>query len=198
MHLARRVDGPQALGHDLGLGAADIALLGMQLTVGIADADIIEVEQGDFAHAATGHGFGRPGADPADTDDGYVGLAQALQAVVTVQPGDTGKAWIFCTHGPTPKKPARIIGLLRRDGTLLYPPPESCIGKGSCNPALMSHAIQRLGRQKYGLRTSAPEANPIFCHRPVLTLPGQDARRIRALRRPPVPPFGTRTIYVIA
>ncbi|MOA56600.1 hypothetical protein D3C78_1806100 [compost metagenome] len=84
MHLARWVDRPQALGHDLGLGPTDIALLGMQLAVGVADADVIEVEQGDFADTATGHSLCRPGADTTNADDCHMGLAQALQAVVTV------------------------------------------------------------------------------------------------------------------
>jgi hypothetical protein len=39
-----------------------------------------------------------------------MGLTQALQAVVAVEPGDAGEAWIFCAHADTPKKPARIIG----------------------------------------------------------------------------------------
>ncbi|MNS90234.1 hypothetical protein D3C72_1242730 [compost metagenome] len=84
MHLARWVDRPQAFSHDLGLGPTDIALLGMQLAVGVADANVIEVEQGDFADTATGHSLCRPGADTTNADDCHMGLAQALQAVVTV------------------------------------------------------------------------------------------------------------------
>ena len=85
----------------------------MGLAVGIAHADIVEVEQGNFAHATAGQCLGRPGADPADTDDRHMGQLQPLQAIVAVQPGNAGKAWIFCAHLATPKlipqKTARII-----------------------------------------------------------------------------------------
>ncbi|MNC37627.1 hypothetical protein D3C75_861970 [compost metagenome] len=84
MHLARRVDRPQTLGHDLSLGTPDIPFHGMQLAVGVADADVIEVEQRDFADTTTRHGFSRPRADTANADDRHMGLAQALQAAVTV------------------------------------------------------------------------------------------------------------------
>ncbi|MNV91530.1 hypothetical protein D3C71_1860330 [compost metagenome] len=110
MHRAGRVDRPQALGHDLDLGSPDLPFEGMRLAVGVAHADIVQIEQGDLAHAAARQGLRRPRADPADTDDRHVGLTQPQQAIVTVQPGDSGKAWIFCAHVATPKKPARIIG----------------------------------------------------------------------------------------
>jgi len=39
-----------------------------------------------------------------------MGAAQALEAVVAIQPGNAGEAWIFCAHVAKPwKKPARSI-----------------------------------------------------------------------------------------
>lgn len=70
----------------------------MSLAVGVAHADIIQVEQGDLANTTAGHGLGGPGPDPTDTDDRHVGPAQALQALLAIQPGNAGEAWIFCAH----------------------------------------------------------------------------------------------------
>jgi len=60
MHRAVRVDAAQALSHHLDLGLAHGAVQGMQLTVAVADADIIQIKQRDLAHPTTGDGFRRP------------------------------------------------------------------------------------------------------------------------------------------
>ncbi|MNN40052.1 hypothetical protein D3C81_1541120 [compost metagenome] len=131
MHRASRVDRPQALGHDLDLGPTHLPFQGMGLTIGIADADIVQVEQGNLAHATARQRLGRPRAHPADTDDRYMGLFQPLQAIVAIQPGNAGKAWIFCAHLATPKlipqKSARIICQRRQ-----WPP-----SLGKCRPILL-------------------------------------------------------------
>ncbi|MNM90374.1 hypothetical protein D3C81_1026330 [compost metagenome] len=82
----------------------------MGLAVGVADTDIIQVEQGDLTHATARQRLGHPGAHPADTDDRHMGLVKALQPFVAVQPGNACKAWIFCAHVRTP----RLIPLKRR------------------------------------------------------------------------------------
>jgi len=114
VHGNLRVDRPQALGHHFDLGPPDLAFQRMGLAVGIADADIVQVEQGDFANATARQGLGRPRADPADADHCHMGIAQALQALVAIQPGNAGKAWILSAHVPTstlvPENAARIIG----------------------------------------------------------------------------------------
>jgi hypothetical protein len=75
----------------------------MQLAVGIADADVVEVKQRNLAHAAAGHGFRRPGTDATDADDRHMGRAQALKAFDAIQTGDACKPRIFCTHDHYPK-----------------------------------------------------------------------------------------------
>src|SRR5690606_40415556 len=87
MHRARRVDRPQALGHDLDLGPPHLPFQCVGLAVGVTDADIVQVEQGDLTHAATGQCFGRPRAHHAYTDHGHCGLALALQPGGPATPG---------------------------------------------------------------------------------------------------------------
>ncbi len=104
MHGTTGVDAAQPLGHHLDLGLADGAVERMQLTVGVADADIVQIEQRDFAHPGAGNRFRRPGADAAHTHDGHVRITQALHALQTIQAGNTGETGIFCTHGAAPQK----------------------------------------------------------------------------------------------
>ncbi|MNC50347.1 hypothetical protein D3C75_995820 [compost metagenome] len=75
----------------------------MQLTVGVADADVVQIEQRNLAHATTGHGFRRPGTDPTDADNRHMGCAQAFKAFDAIQTGNAGKTRIFSTHDHYPK-----------------------------------------------------------------------------------------------
>ncbi|MNH06056.1 hypothetical protein D3C79_654110 [compost metagenome] len=110
----------------------------MGLAVGVADAHVVEVEQGDLAHATAGQRFRRPRAYPANTDHGHMGLAQTVQPLVAIQPGNAGEAWIFCAHVHTPKN--------RR--ALYASGPMACIvRKETTNPALMSYHFDTNGRQ---------------------------------------------------
>ena len=43
-----------------GLGAADLAVDGMELAVDVGEADLVEVDQGEVADAGAGEGFDRP------------------------------------------------------------------------------------------------------------------------------------------
>ncbi|MCY1426693.1 hypothetical protein D9M71_425190 [compost metagenome] len=103
MHRAVRVDPAQTLGHHLDLGLAHRAVQRVQLAVGVADADVIEVEQRNFANATTGHGFRRPGTDATDAHDRHMGRFQTLKAFDAIQAGDASKPRIFCTHDHYPK-----------------------------------------------------------------------------------------------
>ncbi|MNN03674.1 hypothetical protein D3C81_1163730 [compost metagenome] len=98
MHRAVRVDPAQALGHHFDLGFADGAVQRVQLAVGVADANIVEVEQRNLAHAATSHGFRRPRTNATDADDRHMGRAQAFKPFDAIQTGDACKPRIFCTH----------------------------------------------------------------------------------------------------
>ena len=73
---ALRIDGKDALAQCLNLAAAKIIGGGMQLTVGVADMDVIVIDQGDPANAAAHAGFRGPGANAANANDAKMGLLQ--------------------------------------------------------------------------------------------------------------------------
>ncbi|MNR49187.1 hypothetical protein D3C85_1685270 [compost metagenome] len=87
-HLAIGVDGTNALGHDFCLEAADRALHGVDLTIGVGDADVIHVDQGDLVDAGTGQRLGCPGADPADPHHADLGLAEGTKSALTIKTGN--------------------------------------------------------------------------------------------------------------
>src|SRR5690554_298669 len=79
------VDGPQPLSHGIGLGAAILALQGMQLAVGVGDTDVVHIDQGNRANAAASQGFRRPGAHAAEADNGDVGTAESVQGFAAIE-----------------------------------------------------------------------------------------------------------------
>ncbi|MNI64461.1 hypothetical protein D3C73_1199050 [compost metagenome] len=87
-HLAVGVDGADALGHDFCLEAADRALHGVDLTIGVGDADVIHVDQGDLVDAGTGQRLGRPGANPAYSHHADLGLAEGAKCTLTIKTGN--------------------------------------------------------------------------------------------------------------
>ncbi len=86
-HLAIRVDGTDALGHHLRLEATDRALHGVDLAVGVGDADVVHVDQGDLVDAGTGQRLCRPGADAADPDHADSRLAEGTKCTLTIKTG---------------------------------------------------------------------------------------------------------------
>ncbi|MOA41695.1 hypothetical protein D3C78_1636790 [compost metagenome] len=56
----------------------------MNLTVGVGDADIIHINQGDSADAGTRQRFCRPGAHAADANHANVRLGKQRQRLLTV------------------------------------------------------------------------------------------------------------------
>jgi len=64
----------------------------MDLAVGVADIDVVVVDQRDLADAGARAGFGRPGADAADADDTEMRARKRWQRRFTEYPGDTGES----------------------------------------------------------------------------------------------------------
>src|SRR5690554_962332 len=79
------VDGLQPLGHGIGLGAAILALEGMQLAVGVGHTDVVHVDQGERADAAASQRFSGPGANTTEADDGYVGITESVQGLAAIE-----------------------------------------------------------------------------------------------------------------
>ena len=48
------------------------------LDIGIGDADVVQINQGDAPHCGSGQSFCRPGADTTETNNTDVGLTQLL------------------------------------------------------------------------------------------------------------------------
>src|SRR5690606_21162062 len=105
MDLAGRIDGADACRHLVDLGLAHGALNGMHLPVGVGDADVVQVEQRDLAHAGTGQCFGGPGTDTADTDHCHMRGGQALQPCAPVEPGNTAEALFVCHRATLENRP---------------------------------------------------------------------------------------------
>ena len=67
------IDRQNAFAKDLDLGSLQTVGSGMQLSVCIADIDIVVIDQADSTDARARAGLCRPGADSADADDAEVG-----------------------------------------------------------------------------------------------------------------------------
>jgi len=63
----------------------------MDLAVGVADIDVVVVDQRDLADAGARAGLGRPGADTADADDAEMRAQERGQGGFAEYPPDTGK-----------------------------------------------------------------------------------------------------------
>ena len=91
-HRDLRVDGPQTLCHYRDLDITNGIGQCMDLAVSIGDADIVEVDQGDFTDTTARQSFRGPAAYATDTDHHNVGVAQQRQGRFAVKPGDTAKS----------------------------------------------------------------------------------------------------------
>jgi hypothetical protein len=89
---AIRVDGEDAFTQDIDLDAADGVFKGMDLAVGVADIDVVVVDQRDLADAGARAGLGRPGTDATDADDTEMRALERWQRRFTEYPGDTGES----------------------------------------------------------------------------------------------------------
>jgi hypothetical protein len=89
---AFRVDGEDAFTQDIDLDAADGVFECMDLAVGVADIDVVVVDQRDLADAGACAGLGRPRANTADADDTEMRARKRWQRSLTEYPADTGES----------------------------------------------------------------------------------------------------------
>jgi len=52
----------------------------VKLAIGITDANVVEIDEGDLADAGAGERFDGPGTDATQADDTNVGMADSFQA----------------------------------------------------------------------------------------------------------------------
>ena len=72
------IDGVDAVGHGGGFEASDLAVHGMELSVHIAEANFIEIDQSQVAHSRAGECFDCPRTHAANADNGYARLRKPL------------------------------------------------------------------------------------------------------------------------
>ena len=87
-----RVDCFQPFRHGIGFGASVLAFESMELAVGVGHADVVHIHQSDGANATAGQGFGGPGPDTAQANNGNMGLPEGLQGPAPVESFDAAKA----------------------------------------------------------------------------------------------------------
>ncbi|CRD97861.1 Uncharacterised protein [Bordetella pertussis] len=91
-HGAGRVDLADALRHGLDLGLPQRVRQRMDLAVDVGFGDMVQVDQGQGAHAATRQRFGGPGADAAQARHRDMGPAQGGRRIRAIQTGQAAEA----------------------------------------------------------------------------------------------------------
>ena len=66
------IDGAESFGHDLDLGLPEGAIQGVQLAVGVGNADLIQVDQGQGTNATAHQRLGCPGTNAAKAGNGHM------------------------------------------------------------------------------------------------------------------------------
>ena len=92
LDLHARIDGQAAFGQYRALAAAELPIQCMQLAVGVGKANLIRVDQGQLANAASGQRLDSPRSHAPQADHADVFAGQALGAATAVEPVDAGKA----------------------------------------------------------------------------------------------------------
>ena len=79
LHPAFRINPADTFRHHIHFQLTNITIQGMNLAVGIGNADIVHINQGNRADAGTRQRFGGPGTHPADTHHAHLRIVQTLQ-----------------------------------------------------------------------------------------------------------------------
>src|SRR5262249_21970221 len=87
-----RIDFTEAFRHHADFLFSHQAADGMELAVGVGDANVVEVNESDAADAGAGEAFRGPTSDSAHADDHDVRAEQTLHSFVTEQAPDAVEA----------------------------------------------------------------------------------------------------------
>ena len=71
----------------------------MRLAVGVADRDVVMVDQRDSADARAHAGFGRPGTHAPDADDAEMRTREGFERGLAENPGEARKAFTIDSAG---------------------------------------------------------------------------------------------------
>lgn len=94
-----RVDGAEAFCHDRHFGSSKIFRGGVDLSVGVGDAEVVEVDEGEVADARAGEGLGGPGPDAADAYDRDASFVDPFGGGLAVEATDASETWGDVVHG---------------------------------------------------------------------------------------------------
>ena len=86
--VALGIDRQDALTQYLYLGTIDAAGKRVNLSIGVADVDIVVVDQRDVADAGARAGLGCPGSNPADSDDAELCTLQRIERCFSEYPAE--------------------------------------------------------------------------------------------------------------
>src|SRR4051794_1632067 len=92
MDLAARVDGPHTPLQHLNFGMTELPIQGVQLTVDVADADVVQVNQSQSTDPRARERFDGPRTHAAHAHHAHMGLAHVLQTGASKQAPDATKA----------------------------------------------------------------------------------------------------------
>lgn len=93
--LAVRINGLNAAGHHLTLGLTYRFAGGMELTIDVGDADIIQIDQSQGSDTGSSQRLGCPGTHSTNTYDADMGLFQPVYSSTAIEPTASSKAGII-------------------------------------------------------------------------------------------------------
>src|ERR1035441_6547504 len=98
MHNAVGINGSPAERQDLDIRLAELAVQRMELAVDVADANVIQIDESQLANAGPRQGFDRPGANPAEANNAYMGAPTPLKPFLSEQAANAAEAPFIVVH----------------------------------------------------------------------------------------------------
>jgi hypothetical protein len=86
--VALGIDRQNAFAQHLDLGTIDATVQRVNLTIGVADVDVVVIDERDMADAGTRAGLGGPGTDTADSDDAELCALQRVERGFSEYPAE--------------------------------------------------------------------------------------------------------------
>ncbi len=97
-HVTLGIDAADAFGHDFDFDSANIRVERMKLTIHIADADLVEIDEREVADARACERFDSPRSHAANTDHANMGGTQTRERIHAEKPANATKSKFEVTH----------------------------------------------------------------------------------------------------
>ncbi len=119
LDLAVGVNRADTLRKHLRLETSYVTVECRQLPVHVAEADLVEVDQGEGSDAGSREGLDHPRTHAAEADHRYPGSAQTRESVPAVKPGDAREPGVkIVCHALIESRPARRVRSALDEGRL--------------------------------------------------------------------------------